>query len=172
MRAIARHFLAEIGDGVAQFALGLGLDFRDIDAQTFAEKICGLFRHADLADKAAAQNGDIEIIHKHAFVPLIGHVAAIELRAEPIVEMAVDYWADFTSDNVGINGETTVVHRANDRVAARQAHIDFGLVSGLETEAANLHHHEEMTLLGLSMSSATWRKKGTCLATAASRAST
>ena len=148
-RAIARHFLAVIADRVAQLPLGLQLQFSRIDAHSLAKEIRGFVGHADLALKATANDRDVEIVHEHALVNLRLHVAAVQLRAEEIVEVPANFRRHFAANDMRPHRKAAIVHRTDDRVATGQPHVDFHLIGGLKAKAPDLDHHHEVAFLGL-----------------------
>ncbi|MGO9431208.1 hypothetical protein [Rhodoblastus sp.] len=99
--------------------------------------------------KTTPHDRHVEIVHEHAFFAHPGAVFAIELRAEKIIEVAADFGLHLAPDDVAVNGVAAIVHRANDRIAARQAHVDFFLIGGLETKTFDFEHHQEVALFGL-----------------------
>ena len=99
--------------------------------------------------KTTPHDRHVEIIHEHTLSAHPGAVFAIELGAEIIIEVAADLRLHFAPDDVAVNGVAAIVHRANDRIAARQAHVDFFLIGGLKTKTFDLEHHQEVALLGL-----------------------
>ena len=146
--AIGLQRIDDIGDGVLEFAPGVAVEIFAGAAREFSNPPQHPVDRADLALKAPANDGEIEIVDEHPLARQARHVASVELLAESDIELARYDGGNLPTDDVGIEREAAVVERAHQGVARGQAQIDLALVGGLETESVELDAADEKSLLG------------------------
>jgi len=111
--AIGGEVVDEIGSCFRQLLQRLLVHVLDRDAGSFPKPTRHIVSEPDLALKPSADDGEIEVVDKHSLVAEPLAVFAVDHARERILECSADFGLHLAPDDVGIDGEAAIVHRAD-----------------------------------------------------------
>ena len=119
----------------------------DVAARRPVEQARNSFGRAQRAAHAGAHDREIELVGEHALGAQLGHVALVEQVAERIGERAAERRLDFLADDGRPQRVAARAERADHGVLDARAHVELGLVLGLEEQSVELDDGQDRAAL-------------------------
>ena len=145
--AVGREVVDEIGGRFRQFPESLPVHVLDVNACGLAKDTRQIVGESDSALKPSSDDGEIEVVDEHPLVAEPLTIPTVDHRGERVVEGSPDFGLNLAPDDVRIDGEAAVVHRADQRIARGKPLIDLALVGCLKAKPVELDGGHEKAVL-------------------------